>query len=595
MNIKVEMSSSQYCTVKKILKEALHYKDALIKGNLVAILATLITVVIPLFIPVLVDELLLHNGDKMTGWVRDHIFAMTLSGYVLFFLILTLILRTVGFLLNVVQVKTFLGVSKDISFKLRKRAVEHLEKVSLKEYEMVSPGAVTSKLVTDVNTVDSFIGTTVSKFIISVLTLIFTAVILLLINWKLAIFILLTNPIVVFFTAKLARNVGKLKRKENSAVELFQSSLNETLELFHQIKAANKEVFFFSRINDQAEALRDTSINFGYKSDRAIRFSFLVFLGGYEVFRGVSILAVAYSDLSVGLMLAIFGYLWIMMTPTQDIINFQYALANAKAACSRINTIFAMKTEPEVANAVNPFESSTSASIEAIDLNFSYFPDKPILKSVSLSIPQGSKVALVGASGSGKTTLANIIVGFYPVTEGEILYNGVSEKKIDLATIRANIHLILQHPKLFNDTMLFNLTLGEVYSEAEVRKALHIAQLDEVVEYLHKGLDTMVGKDGIKLSGGQRQRVAIARMVLSDPKVVILDESTSALDIHTETRLFDALAQFLAPKTVITIAHRISTIKSAELIYVLENGEVVDSGSPQELMHKDSSYFSSMI
>ena len=589
------MSDSKKCTIKSILQEALHYKDALIKGNLVAILATLITVVIPLFIPVLVDELLLHNGDKMTGWVRDHIFAMTLSGYVLFFLILTLILRTAGFLLNVIQVKTFLGVSKDISFKLRKRAVEHLEKVSLKEYEMVSPGAVTSKLVTDVNTVDSFIGTTVSKFIISVLTLIFTAVILLLINWKLAIFILLTNPVVVFFTAKLARNVGKLKRKENSAIEIFQSSLNETLELFHQIKAANKEVFFFSRINEQAEVLRDTSIEFGYRSDRAIRFSFLVFLGGYEIFRGVSILAVAYSGLSVGLMLAIFGYLWIMMTPTQDIINFQYALANAKAACKRINTIFAMKTESEVQNPINPFEGHASASIEAINLNFSYFPDKPILKSVSLSIPQGSKVALVGASGSGKTTLANIIVGFYPVTEGELLYNGISEKKIDLAAIRANIHLILQHPKLFNDTMLFNLTLGDDYSKAEVRKALHIAQLDEVVEYLHEGLDTMVGKDGIKLSGGQRQRVAIARMVLSDPKVVILDESTSALDIHTETKLFDALAQFLAPKTVITIAHRISTIKSAELIYVLENGEVVDSGSPQELMHKDSSYFSSMI
>ena len=589
------MFDSKKCTIKNILQEALHYKNALIKGNLVAILATLITVVIPLFIPVLVDELLLHNGDKMTGWVRDHIFEMTLSGYVLFFLVLTLVMRTTGFLLNVVQVRTFLGVSKDISYKLRKRAVEHLEKVSLKEYEMVSPGAVTSKLVTDINTVDSFIGTTVSKFIISILTLLFTAVILILIDWQLAIFILLTNPIVVFFTAKLARNVGKLKRKENSATEIFQSSLNETLELFQQIKAANKEVFFFSRINDQAEILRDTSIEFGYRSDKAIRFSFLVFLGGYEIFRAVSILAVAYSSLSVGLMLAIFGYLWIMMTPTQDIINFQYALANAKAACKRINTIFAMEVEPVAPNAVNPFEGHTSASIEVRDLNFSYFPDKPILKSVSLSIPHGSKVALVGASGSGKTTLANIIVGFYPVTEGEILYNGVSEKEIDLATIRANIHLILQHPKLFNDTMLFNLTLGDSYSDEKIRKALHIAQLDEVVEYLHEGLDTMVGKDGIKLSGGQRQRVAIARMVLSDPKVVILDESTSALDIHTETRLFDALAQFLASKTVITIAHRISTIKSAELIYVLENGEVVDSGSPQELMHKDSSYFSSMI
>ncbi len=583
------------CTIGKIVEEALHYKSALLKGNLVAILATLITVAIPLFIPVLVDELLLHQGDKMTGWVRDHIFAMSLGGYVLFFLILTLVLRSASFLLNVIQVKTFLGISKDISLHLRQRAVEHLKRVSLKEYEMVSPGAVTSKLVTDVNTVDSFIGTTISKFIISILTLLFTAVVLLLINWKLAIFILVTNPVVVFFTAKFARNVGKLKRRENSAIELFQSSLNETLELFHQIKAANKEAFFFSRINDQAEALRDTSIEFGYKSDRAIRFSFLIFLGGYEIFRAVSILAVAYTDLSVGLMLAIFGYLWIMMTPTQDIINFQYALSNAKAACKRINAIFAMEQEPRVEASANPFEGKEAVGIEVRELDFSYFPDKPILRSISVKIPKSAKVALVGASGSGKTTLANILVGFYPIEEGEIRYGGISEKEISLAIIRENVHLILQHPKLFNDTMRFNLTLGNSYSDEEISRALTIAQLDEVVTYLSEGLETLVGKDGIKLSGGQRQRVAIARMVLSDPKVVILDESTSALDVHTEARLFEALRKFLETKTVVTIAHRLSTIKSAELIYVLENGEVIDSGTPRELMQKDSSYFSTMI
>jgi len=235
---------SKHCSIKGIITQALSYKQALIKGNAVAILATLMTVMIPLFIPVLVDELLLQKSSVMTGWVRDHIMEMSLAGYVLFFLILTLILRTMGFFLNVIQVKTFLGISKDISLKLRQRAVHYLERVSLKEYEMISPSAITSKLVTDVNTVDSFIGTTVSKFVISILTLLFTAVILLMIHWKLAIFILITNPIVVFFTANLARNVGKLKRKENSATELFQSSLGETLELFHQIKAANKEQFF---------------------------------------------------------------------------------------------------------------------------------------------------------------------------------------------------------------------------------------------------------------------------------------------------------------------------------------------------------------
>ena len=585
----------QKCTIKNIVQEALNYREALVKGNFVAILATVMTVTIPLFIPVLVDELLLKKSSVMTGWVAEHLFALTLSGYVFFFLALTLVMRTAGFLLNVIQVKTFLGISKDISFKLRKKAVEHLQLVSLKEYEMVSPGAVTSKLVTDINTIDSFIGTTVSKFIISILTLLFTAIVLLMIHWQLAIFILLTNPFVVFFTAKLARNVGKLKRKENTAVELFQSTLGETLELFHQIKAANKESYFFARINDQAKALRETSIAFGYKSDRAIRFSFLIFLGGYEIFRGVSILAVAYSDLSVGLMLAIFGYLWIMMTPTQDIINFQYALANARAACERINSIFAMQQEPKVLNDTNPFRDKDSVSIDIQNLNFSYFADKPILKNVSMHIPNGSKVALVGASGSGKTTLGNILVGFYPLNEGKIYYDETPNSDISMSTIRENIHLILQHPKLFNDTMRFNLTLGHEYSDEAIASAVSIAQLDEVISYLSDGLDTIVGKDGIKLSGGQRQRVAIARMVLSNPKVVIFDESTSALDVHTEANLFDALGQFLDSKTVITIAHRLSTIKSAELIFVLENGEVIDSGTPQVLMQKDSSYFKSMI
>ncbi len=583
------------CNIKDILGIAISHKQQIVKGNAVAILATLITVIIPLFIPVLVDELLLGKGGPMTGWVGDHLYKMSLGGYVLFFLLLTLVMRMAGFWLNTVQVHTFLGVSKEISFGLRRRVIEHLRRVSFKEYEMISPGAVTSKLVTDINTIDGFVSTTVSKLIISVLTLIFTAIVLLMIHWQLALFILVTNPVVVFFTAKLSRRVGRLKRDENSAVEMFQSSLGETLELFHQIKAANKEEYFYNRITQQADALKSASATFEYKSDRSMRLSFLIFLGGYELFRAVSILAVAYSDLSVGLMLAIFGYLWIMMVPTQDMINFQYALANAKASCARINTLFAMDQEPIVDHPRDPFTGKESIGIEVKNLNFSYIEGKPILRDINMTIPKGSKIALVGASGSGKTTLANILVGFYPIEEGDILYDGVSEKEIALASIRDNIHLILQHPKLFNATIRFNMTLGREYHEEQIRHALAIAQLDDLIASLESGLDTVIGKDGIRLSGGQRQRMAIARMVLSDPKMVILDESTSALDTHTEVRLFKALSLFLEQKTVITIAHRPSTIKSADMIFVLERGEIIDSGTPDELLAKESSYFANMI
>ena len=589
------LNNPKFCSINNIVKQLLQQKRELIVGNIVAVMATLLIVTIPLFIPLIVDELLLGKEHHFIAFISEYIFTSDTKGYVLFVLFTILVLRLLSTILSIIQTKIFVGISKNISYKLRKSLLNHLKRVSLKEYEMMRVGAVTSKLVTDVETIDAFVSSTISKLIVATLVLLFSAIVLFWIHWQLALFILITNPIVVLFTVKLSRNIGKLKKEENRAIELFQSSLTETLELFHQIKAANKENYFFSKSQVRADELRVYSVNYGYKSDASIKLSYLIFLSGYEIFRAVSILAVAYSDLSVGLMLAIFSYLWVMVTPTQDIINFQYVLATAKAACKRINSIFEMQQEPIVEQKNNPFTNHSSIAIEIKNLNFAYNKNKPILKDVNLNIESGKKVAIVGASGSGKTTLANIIVGFYPLDSGEIIYGEISNSELNLSTIRENIHLILQHPKLFNDTMLFNLTLGNKYSEQEVQNALQIAQLDLVVERLDNGLDTLVGKDGIKLSGGQRQRVAIARMVLSDPKVVIFDESTSALDVHTELKLFEALDSFLKHKTIITIAHRLSTIKSAEYIYVLEDGKVADCGTAQELLKKDKSYFSSMI
>ncbi len=583
------------CTISNIIKSAFDYKVSLLKGNIAAIFATLLTVLIPLFIPMLVDELILHKSHTLTGWVAEHITPMSVTGYLLFFLAVVLVLRGVGFLLNVYQVKTFTSISKDIAYNLRKEMLTHLKNLSLKEYETQSPGAISSRLVTDIDTVDAFVGTTVSKLIISVLTLSFSAVVLIMINWQLALFILITNPIVVFFTAKLSRRVGILKRLQNAAVEKFQSTLSDTLELFHQIRAANKEDYFFGRVEKNAQELKRHSIEFAYKSDRAMRLSFLVFLGGYELFRSVSIFVAVYGDLSVGLMLAVFGYLWVMMTPTQDVINFQYALASAKAACDRIDRLKRLELERRVNESKNPFEDNQGVSLKCNALSFSYDGKSMVLKDIDISIDANESVAIVGASGSGKTTLSNILSGFYPPSSGEIEYNGISYKEIDPKVIRRYCHMILQSPKLFNDTLLFNLTLGRDIDIKRVEEAIEIAQLSDVVASMENGLMTMVGRDGIRLSGGQRQRVAIARMILLEPKLVIMDESTSALDIHTESRLFKELQKFFQGRTVITIAHRLSTIEKADKIFVLEGGRVADSGTPQELRAREEGYFAQMV
>ncbi len=583
------------CTISTLLKQMKGYRRELIFGNIIAILSTLLVVVVPLLIPIMVDELLLGKSHGLIDWIATHIAKSDTKGYVIGLVALILFLRLLSTLLAVVQSQIFVSISKNITYRLRRDLLSHLKRVSLKAYEQIEVGAITAKLITDVETVDAFVSTTVSKLIVSVLILLFSSVVLLWIHWQLALFILLTNPIVVLFTVKLSRNIGKLKRKENRAVERFQSALGETLELFQQIRAANKEPYFFQKVEREAQSLKDEAIRFGYRSDAAAKLSYLVFLSGYEIFRAVSILAVAYSDLSVGLMLAIFSYLWVMVSPTQDIIGFQYALGNARAACERINTIFVMEQEPTVEQEINPFTQARAVDITIEDLSFGYREENKILKNINMHIPAGGKVAIVGASGSGKTTLAHLINGFYPLQEGEIRYGGVSGKSLHLSTIRENIYLILQHPKLFNDTMRFNLTLGNTYTQTQIEEALRIAQLEDVIARLEDGLDTLVGKEGIKLSGGQRQRVAIARMVLANPQVVIFDESTSALDVHTEIKLFEALHDFLKEKSVITIAHRLSTIQSADYIFVLEEGRLVDEGTPEALLQKDESYFSRMI
>ncbi len=577
-------------SLKSLLKEFLGYRKNIILGNILAIGATTLTVLIPLFIPILVDELLLGKNHHVIEFIKSHFFELSLSGYVFLFLIITLFLRALGVFFAIWQNKLFIETSKSITYKLRIKAIDHLKRVRLKEYEEMESGGVVSRLISDIDTIDNFIGVTISKLIVSILVLLFTSIVLIIINWKLALFIILTNPIVVYFTAKMARRVGFLKREENRAIEKFSELLNGVLTLFWQIRASNKEDYFFDRVKKRALLLRDKAIDFAYRSDRAIRVSFLIFLSGYELFRSMGILAVAYSNLSIGLMLAIFGYLWIMMTPTQDIINFQYALANAKSAIKRVNEIFDLPIEKS--GNKDPFFKDVE--IKGEDIRFRY-EDKDILKGVSFYFKPKGKIAIVGPSGSGKTTLANLLVGFYMPDSGKLKYNQIDIKDINLKVLREKVHLILQSPKLFNDTMRFNLTLGKSFSQEEIKKAIKLVNLDTLIASMPHGLDTKIGRDGIKLSGGQRQRVAIARMILQNPQVVIFDESTSALDYHSEEQIFKNLEEFLRDKMVIIIAHRLSTIEKCEDILVLEDGVVKDFGSWDELRKKEEGYFAQMI
>lgn len=570
---------------------AVQHKRSLIFANILAILATLCSVPIPLLLPLLVDEVLLGQGGQalaiMDRWLPS--MWQQAIGYIGFMLVLTFVLRLGSLLFNVGQSKMFTHLSKDVVYQIRTRLLARLKRISLSEYESLGSGTVTTHLVTDLETLDKFIGETLSRFLVSMLTLLGTASVLLWMHWQLALLILLLNPIVVFFTVKLGKRVKHLKKLENDSTAVFTQSLNETLDAIQEVRAGNHQGFFFQRLLDRAKNVRDRAINSQWKTDISSRASALLFQYGIDIFRAVAMLTVLFSDLSIGQMLAVFSYLWFMIGPIEQLLNLQYAFYAADGAMIRINQLLERQDEVDYPATKNPFANRKTVPVCVENLEFAYAQEQ-ILNGLSFSVAAGEKVALVGASGGGKSTLVQLLLGLYSAQSGLIRYGDATLQETGLACVREHVAVVLQAPALFNDTLRANLSMGREHSDEACWQALEIAQLAETVSALPAGLDSIIGRAGVRLSGGQRQRLAIARMVLSDPKVVILDEATSALDSATEFAVHQALNQFLAGRTTLIIAHRLSAVKQADRILVLADGRVAESGTHHQLLAEQGLY-----
>lgn len=571
---------------------ALSHRREIILAQIIAILTTLVSVPIPLLMPLLVDEVLLNQPATLVNTIYK-IFPIAWQGPLLTITVITLftlLLRFIVLLLGVLQSRQFTIISKDVVYRIRQEMVQRLQRVSMAEYEVLGSGQVISHFVTDLDTLDQFIGASISRLMIAVLSIIGTAIVLLWMHWQLAIIILLINPLVIYFTTRLGRKVKELKRRENEAYGVFQQTLTETLEAILQIRAYNREQYYLGRVIDSAQDIKNISIAYAWKSDAASRLSFNIFVFGLELFRAMSMVMVLFSDLSIGQMFAVFTYLWVMLTPVQEIIGIQYSYHSAKAALQRLNKLFTLSWEPYYPHHMNPFKEHPTASIRLENISFSYHPQEFVLDHISLEIKAGEKVAIVGASGGGKTTLVHVLLGLYVPNSGNIYFNEVPITHIGLDVVREHVITVLQHPALFNDTLRMNLTLGRVLPDEELWQALEIAQLSESVKNMKEGLETLLGQRGIRLSGGQRQRVAIARMILARPKVVILDEATSALDTGTEGQLHGRLNEFLKDKTTIIIAHRLSAVRQAHRVLVFDGGKMIEEGSHDSLIKENGLY-----
>jgi len=562
----MEKKSLFVISIKSIFSEIYKHKRVLLLANLVAVLATLISLPVPLLIPLLIDEIILGKGGKITQTIDQYLTIGSPEYYIVTVLVITLVLKAITLLLNLLHIRLFTKISKQVTYVIRKKLLNHLQTVSMSEYDMLGSGAVSAKVITDVDTVDKFVASSVGEIVVEFLTLLGISAVILYLNWQLALVILLLNPLALSFYLRIFRSVAKIKKKENKAIEVFQNSLTESLELYNQIRVQNREGYFLNDIDKKAKEIRDKGYNFGLKSEMALEFSRLLIMYSHDIFRAMGIFMVLIGALTIGKMLAIFAYAWIIMRPVDKLMNYTHLYFNAKTSIERLNEILELHAEPKYEAKFDPFKDEKTASIRLENLSFSYDGNAVVLDNINLNIEQGEKVAIIGETGSGKSTLAQILIGLYPISDGKIFYNEHEIREIGYEKIRENVGFVLQSPLMFNNSLRFNLTLGKEYDDEMIYEALKISQLYDFVNDLPQQLDTIVGKNGTKLSGGQKQRLSIARVLLDNPKVIIFDESTSSLDNETEDKLLEALSSYVKDKTVITIAHRRNSIEKADRV-----------------------------
>jgi ATP-binding cassette subfamily C protein len=555
------------------------------RANLYGIAATLLFLPIPILIPLLIDEILLEHPGKLSTFFSS--FGFDAPWQIVFFTLMTVILlRAVVFLLN--NAKTFyaLRITQKSAYTLRHTLLHHLEHLRIGEFETLKSGEVVSRSVQDVENISGFIGSATTTLLTAGLTFAGVLGVMFYISWPLALMVLVLNPLFLGFSRLIGKRAARLWRRQSEAYGDYQDLMTETLELFVQVRASHREKTFFDLLKSKAFEIKRASLDYGYKSSVAQSSSNLLTNTVVDIFRALGILAVAYTDLSIGMMLAFLFYLSTITQPVQQLMGLVISFQSAKPSIERLSKLLSMETEPHYPHEVDPFKGNKTVSVELDNITFTYAKGKKILDNISIKAEAGEKIALIGPSGSGKSTIAQLLVGFYEPSRGAVCYGDIPMEKIGLPVVRENVALMLQESLFFNDTIRMNLTLGRTMSDTKIYKALVMAQLDTFVQSLEKGLDALIGKNGIRLSGGQRQRLAIARLILSDPKVVIFDEATSALDGETEHRLYASLNPFLQGRTIIIIAHRDTTIRQAERIYFIESGRVRAKGTYAALREK---------
>lgn len=474
----------------------------------------------------------------------------------------------------------------------RRLVYQHIQKLSLRFYEDKQTGQLMSRIINDTDLFERMIAHALPDVIVHGITLVGVIAILLSMNIQLTLLTLIPVPLIILALIGYSKLVRPAFKNRQQSIGELNAVLNDSLSGIREVKAFAREENELYKVDDKIQLVL-------HKNLRALKLM-AIFNPIFDFAAGIGQLLVIFfgarmaisGTLSIADLVAFFLYLDSFYTPVRSLGNSMEAVQESLAGFERIADI--LTVSPEISSPDNPhiFAEAIQGNISFEKVQFHYNEAEPVLTDIDLHIPAGNTVALVGPTGVGKTTLVSLVPRFYDVVAGSVSIDGVDVRKIQLDQLHESISMVLQDVFLFHGTIRENILFGRPdATEEEVIRAAEIANASEFIDRMPHGYDTLIGERGVKLSGGQKQRLSIARAVLKDSPILILDEATSSVDTETEMLIQQALDRLIKGRTTIIIAHRLSTVRNADHIVALEGTGIVESGTHEELLAKKGLYF----
>jgi len=491
------------------------------------------------------------------------------------------------------RVILFTNVTENALRDIRNDAFSKLVHMSMDFFNSHKVGELTSRISNDITQIQETMRTTIAEFFRQLVIVIGGVILLFYFSWKLALIMIGTVPVMAIIAVLFGRFIKKLSNQAQDYSAHGNSILEEALMGIANVKSFTNELFVINKFNKSSQEIRNLNVKSGYWRGAFISFIIFCLFGAivFIIWQGLMMTQGENPELASGDFFSFVMYTVMMGASVGSLPELYAGIQKAIGATEHLMIIINDQSEKDINIGKQKPDITGAVTFENVAFAYPQRPNVEVLKNVNFEVNRNETIAFVGQSGAGKSTLASLLLNYYPISKGAIRFDGVANTEIDLEHLRSHIAIVPQEVILFAGTIKENIAFGNPdATEAEVIEAAKKANAYDFIMAFPEGMETQVGDRGIQLSGGQKQRVAIARAILKNPTILILDEATSALDNESEKLVQDALDKLMEGRTSFVIAHRLTTIRNADKIFVLNNGEIVETGNHEELISKGGAY-----